>query len=396
MNSTSMNENMDVLVITGALYPNGNAEARRIHLFCKILKENSYKIFVCGNAKTGYLQIREYDKIFYTSLKTNSNNILMKYIGLKTYAIRLERYLNSIKKDNLPSVLLASDISNHAIHVLKRFCKKNNIQLVYDCVEWYSPSEFYYGKYSKGYREKNKQNSVVIDKTMKIISISDYFYTYFTEKGIQTERIPILCDFIVEPTQVRLSQNKIVFIYAGNPGNKDNLKILFDALLKMKDNSKEKFVFEFIGITNTFLKNHYKYSDKEIERLEKNCVFLGAMPHEEVIKHYKKANFSLLFRDETELYAKAGFPSKVVESLQYGVPVLCNYSSDLKKYLNSEFNAIVIESADSDSCVKGLEEINNLNIDALNQMKINSITTAQKYFYYKNFERIFLNLLFKK
>ena len=52
MNSTSMNENMDVLVITGALYPNGNAEARRIHLFCKILKENGYKIFVCGNAKT--------------------------------------------------------------------------------------------------------------------------------------------------------------------------------------------------------------------------------------------------------------------------------------------------------------------------------------------------------
>ena len=371
-----MNENMDVLVITGALYPNENAEARRIHLFCKILKENGYKIFVCGNAKTGYLQIREYDKIFYTSLKTNSNNILMKYIGLKTYAIRLKRYLNSIKKDNLPSVLLASDISNHAIHVLKRFCKKNNIQLVYDCVEWYSPSEFYYGKYSKGYREKNKQNSVVIDKTMKIISISEYFYTYFTEKGIQTERIPILCDFIVEPTQVRLSQN--------------------NALLKMKDNNKEKFVFEFIGITNTILKNHYKYSDKEIERLEKNCVFLGAMPHEEVIKHYKKANFSLLFRDETELYAKAGFPSKVVESLQYGVPVLCNYSSDLKKYLNSEFNAIVIESADSDSCVKGLEEINNLNIDALNQMKINSITTARKYFYYKNFERIFLDLLFKK
>lgn len=49
----------------------------------------------------------------------------------------------------------------------------------------------------------------------------------------------------------------------------------------------------------------------------------------------------MLIRDENLRYAKAGFPTKIVESLACGTPPLCNYSSDLELYLKDRQNSII-------------------------------------------------------
>jgi len=48
-----------------------------------------------------------------------------------------------------------------------------------------------------------------------------------------------------------------------------------------------------------------------------------------VVRH---ADFSLLLRNEAR-YSRAGFPTKFVESLAVGTPVIANLTSDLHRYL---------------------------------------------------------------
>ena len=49
----------------------------------------------------------------------------------------------------------------------------------------------------------------------------------------------------------------------------------------------------------------------------------------------------MLLRPAQERYAKAGFPTKVVEAMAHGVAMLCNLSSDLSEYLVDGENALI-------------------------------------------------------
>ena len=60
---------------------------------------------------------------------------------------------------------------------------------------------------------------------------------------------------------------------------------------------------------------------------------MGRVPRPVVLQTLQETDFTVLIRDASLRYAKAGFPTKVVESLMSGTPVICNLSSDLDEYL---------------------------------------------------------------
>ena len=47
----------------------------------------------------------------------------------------------------------------------------------------------------------------------------------------------------------------------------------------------------------------------------------------------KKADYSIIIRDNN-LVTRAGFPTKFVESVACGTPVICNDNSDLKEWID--------------------------------------------------------------
>ena len=101
-----------------------------------------------------------------------------------------------------------------------------------------------------------------------------------------------------------------------------------------------------------------------------------------------------MLRDANARYAKAGFPTKIVEGLICGTPVITNISSDLNEYLIDRFNCILVERCDSISFSQAIRQALSLNKYTLNEMKKNAYDTAISHFdidLYKNELEFLLN-----
>ena len=92
---------------------------------------------------------------------------------------------------------------------------------------------------------------------------------------------------------------------------------------------------------------------------------------------YSRSHFSILFRDN-ERYAKAGFPTKAMESMVNGCPLITNAVGDLSIILNSE-NSIIVNEADIDQNLLPLiqEVLDEGQYDSISEAARNS---ANQYF----------------
>ena len=106
------------------------------------------------------------------------------------------------------------------------------------------------------------------------------------------------------------------------------------------------------------------------------------MPRTEVFSAYSNADFSILIRDADQRYARAGFPTKFVESLCCSTPVICNLSSDLNKYVIDWNNAVILPNILPITIKKMLEKIVNTPREEIDAMKVNARITAENMFGY--------------
>ena len=69
-----------------------------------------------------------------------------------------------------------------------------------------------------------------------------------------------------------------------------------------------------------------KYDGKAVK-------FYGRIPHEEAIREVALSDWSIIIRENT-LSNKAGFPTKFVESISCGTPVIANKFSNVAEYIS--------------------------------------------------------------
>ena len=131
-----------------------------------------------------------------------------------------------------------------------------------------------------------------------------------------------------------------------------------------------------IRLINVVIKNKY------IE-----CV--GRVDRDEVEKFYSKAHFVVFFRENMR-YAKAGFPSKSIESWQHGIPIITNNVGELKNYLKNGVNSFVLEN--NQQSILNLANKLNLMISSKNYplMVENSLKTFNDNFDLLKFKSEFL------
>ena len=99
----------------------------------------------------------------------------------------------------------------------------------------------------------------------------------------------------------------------------------------------------------------------------------------------KKAHFSILLRPAEQRYAKAGFPTKVPESLSVGTPVICNFSSDLGDFLSDGINCIEVKNCNEEDMSEAVARILKLNESALKELSVNARKLAVEKFDYRLF-----------
>lgn len=366
-------------IITYYRYPNGDAGSVRQHSFAKILIALGYEVYVIGMGSYTGNQILKYDNVSYTSFRNAGSSIVCKFHNFLGYSCKLRRFLNAHGKFDL---LLVIDLPLAAMKGAEKYAKENECILIHDSVEWYSPEEFRLKWFSPEYFRKDLKNRFFFKKPWRIIGISTFLSDHYRNKGLKTIRIPVILDISNSELKKECPTDKTLIMYAGNPLAKDYFDQIIGAIETIDKEIREKIELQIYGISDSQFQKSFSISNQRWIELKKTVHCMGRVPRETVMDALSKAHYTILIRDPDKRYAKAGFPTKIPESLSTGTPVICNLSSDLGLYLQDEENAIIVRGQSPESIKAALERAVLIPEDKRTEMQKSAFETAKRFFDY--------------
>ena len=359
-----------VILITYSNYPNGSASAIRYANFAATLTDMEYEVIVFCKSSSNPNKINNIHVESFTNVNKYHRLFLFPYRAIK----RLKQIMLTKK---ISGVLLGSDLITLHAYQIQKWCNSNGINCVFDTTEWYSKEQFNNWIFSFPYWDKTILNKCVITKQSRVIAISSFLYDYFKAKGAKVVKVPIFYNrrYRVTPfTSREIQDYKIKIIYAGSHLLMDNIPLIVKAIALLPHSIRSKVEFVIYGLSQEQIKSCLP---QEILAEAKDALVIkGQRPNCEVIEAYQSADYSIVLRNPSLRVNKAGFPSKVVESMRLGVPVICNYSSDLDKYIISGFNGIIIDNLCAEAISNQIRILTTLTREEKLIMGRNAIDTV--------------------
>lgn len=380
------------LILTYNKVPDGDAGAIRQIVFAKMLRDLGYAVFVIGmGLQVSELnEICEYEGIPYCSFRNKGNSCLDKSDNYFGYKRKLARFF---EKNDVFDLILVVDLPLNAMRLVKSYAKKNNSVLIHDSVEWYSPEEFKLKKLSSEYLRKDYRNRFFFRKPWRIVAISSYLENHFKNKKLVTCRIPVIMDIASLQFHKKCQSEKVIIVYAGAPGRKDCFDQILVAIDNMENDIRAKFELRIIGVNDDFLLNNLRITEDKWKEFKKTIKCLGRMPRTEVLKNLELADYTILMRKAELRYAKAGFSTKVPESLSTGTPVICNLSSDLGMYLKDGENSIIAENNSSKAIEIAIRRAVTVSPEERKNMQYKAFVSAKENFDYRHYINILADLI---
>jgi glycosyltransferase involved in cell wall biosynthesis len=233
-----------------------------------------------------------------------------------------------------------------------------------------------------------------------VIAISSYLYDYYKKRGVHAVQIPPLVDTNDQKwkKEFHSSSKNIQLLYAGTPFSlykepsyKDRLDLIIKALNEIK---KEHLFFQMhvIGIEKAEVLENFPELLPAMDFLDDSLKFYGQIPHPEVIKILKTVDYSLFLRNNSKS-VKAGFPTKFVESISCGIPVLTNKNSNIGDYLKERVNGFWIEINSLDDMRTSLKNALSTSREQIYEMK--KMCYDSKAFDYRKYIKLFKEFLEK-
>ncbi len=384
----------NALLICTDKYPNIDAGAVRTNAFAKALRAVGYAPTVVGLGPSTNFVLKEEEGIPYVSMRLLSGSFVSKVRNRLFFHKRLKKMF--LGRDYKWDVVLTSGVSDSTLKLLKKYCKKNNIPLLYDAVEWYSPEQYRFGKFNFEYIQNDRVNRKKITFPIRVISISSYLDKHFLSRGISSVRIPVILDVDKTGYDKNTVPDKTVFMYAGSPGKKDYLATIVEGFAMLNGGScVGDYELRIVGVTKDQLASLCDVNPEHIEALGDKLKCFGRVPRQEVIRLLREADFTVLMRSEEQRYAKAGFPTKFVESLSTATPVISNLTSDLSLYLEDGVNGFAVRDCSPSALTDKLREALQLSYDERVSMQKNARKTAEEKFDYKLYS-VLLNEFIKR
>lgn len=349
-----------IVIITYEIYPVGSPGAIRCKSFVEAYASLGFDVLVIHR---GQFEQRDTNPIVTSCYDSNR---IKKYFNFSNNAIHcLEEFK---KRYNIQAVLTYGFFSS-----INKWCQANNVTNVVDVVEWYSKEQFKRWYLSYNYLLKQREIHNIVKSKANVIAISSFLKDFFDYNGCKTVRIPIVSGDSIITNPELPKTGTINLIYAGTHIIMDNVILVLKSLSNLPEYIRSQIQFSIYGLQRKTLE---KYLSQSEQSAIKNCVsFFGKRPNNEVLEAYKNAHFSIFLRDPELRVNKAGFPSKVVESMKMGVPVICNYSSDLNEYLVSGSNSIIVNNLSIASLCDTFLQLLKLSHSELMEIRKNAIST---------------------
>ncbi|MBL3554920.1 MULTISPECIES: glycosyltransferase [Marinobacter] len=386
-----MNKQRKLVVYVGPYgFPDGGAAARRIYGNCLSLRNAGYDVIVTSGQVSDSVE-QEYDGIPVISLSERRHEHLptiLKHLMYFSAGKSTIRWLDSLAQKPA-AVILYSGYSPYLIKLLP-WSKKNNVKLIFDVVEWYDPPGMLSRLLSPYYMNIELAMRFLIKKCDGLIVISNYLKSYYSPYLNNIIKVPPTADLphFSDPRGSSVDL-PISFVYAGTPGKKDALPSIISALLIAHSNG-DRVELHIAGVPEDKLGEFLPLHAYGQEAINKVVKCHGILSHEDTLNLVGRSDYSILLRPNIRS-VQAGFPTKFVESMALGTPVIANLTSDLGAYLKDGINGFVCP----DSTVHSLVEVINrsVNMRQDDTMRVSAKETAANYFAPEKYAGDFLRLI---
>ncbi len=360
-----------VLYIGGFELPDKNAAAQRVLPIAKALRECGFETRFYGtslsNDYKGSVDGFDYEACPYPRRTADWVEYALGD-GILAYI-----------KHHSPDFVFLYNYPAIAQERIISFCKRNDIKTVGDITEWYRATTlpkrfdtFFRMHYSNFHLDG-------------IIAISKYLADYYKEKKLI--QLPPLVDKQEKKWQTvpEFQMNdRIRLVYIGTGSIKDRLDMIIKGI---KLANSDRFHFDVIGISKEHFHEIYKEDPSTLD-----IVFHGRLPHRDALKYLMSADFQIFFRDFIQVN-NAGFPTKFVESMSAGVPVITNRISNICDYVINGKNSFMIERPDDREICDVLKLVSSLSRDEINTIKSNCLRETFDYRNYTHIIEDFMNRL---
>ena len=172
-----------IALITYENYPDGSPGAIRNHSFATALAQMGHNVEVIHKGEETHRSAIRQKSLY-------RNNKYSKWLLFWWRVISELRKLH--KSEGLDAVIIYSCGLLLGTWLIKHWCKRHGVKVIFDVVEWYSKEQFKNGAMSYQYQEKQIENAYVIDNECRVITISGFLESYYNQKGCVTKRIPII------------------------------------------------------------------------------------------------------------------------------------------------------------------------------------------------------------
>lgn len=172
-----------------------------------------------------------------------------------------------------------------------------------------------------------------------VITTSAFLTEKYKSRGCRVIELPTLQD-CSKFTPPRISDDHVTrLMYSGNPFvvERRRVKERLDLLilgLSLRD--KASFSLDIFGVTFEDYLAMYPDHKSLLDRMHGRVTFHGFVSHNKVKGYLSKADFQVFFRDITTAN-KAGFPTKLSESISAGVPAITTELDGIFRYLDAPF-----------------------------------------------------------
>ncbi|MGB4581286.1 MAG: glycosyltransferase [Coriobacteriia bacterium] len=327
-----------VLYIGGFELPDGNAAAQRVIGNARLFTDLGYQVVFLATSPESFPGLRTTKYLGFDCYETSGTNARLGVairglydISALTAVVEEIGHVDIVIAYNYPAVALAR---------LNRYCRRTGIRCVGDVTEWYGTAgrSIVY-RLVKGFDSALRMR--LVHRSLDgLIVVSEYLEEFYSGT-LRTLRLPPL----VDSQDDKWSQHhpsgseRFTLIYAGSPNRtKERLDLVIRAVWNVS--RMYPVVLDVVGITREEYAAHYPGTSLPPE----SCGairFWGRLPHSKAIELVARANASVVVRDENRV-TRAGFPTKVVESITCGTPVIGSSHSDLQGVLTAGRNGVLV------------------------------------------------------
>ena len=374
------------ILYVGKFIPNEGAAGIHVYNIAKCLEEQGVEIVYVAYSKKSFKKNRIYDIRKPMGVIGSLKNVYDIITGCYEFDV----FKNAIEKEH-PNAVILYNTSNAITKKAINYCRQKNIRIIVENTEWYTVTSITSGLAGHLLTKSVDKRIRKTDNTADgVIVISKYLENHYKKQNVPTFNLPPLFSLENESVE-RIQFRPIKFVYAGSPGGKDILKPFVDSIIEHNKHNDCNVEFHIYGINQEQLSHITGYQINA----EDGVFAHGRVSHDEVIRAVSNSHFTVLLRHNMR-YAKAGYSTKVAESLALGTPVICNNIGGTDVDINDSETGFKINDCD----IKTLKNVINTVIemgemDYFN-MRRACINYAQKRYAAQNYSETLLNFILGK